>query len=421
MRGFVSPVFALLKQWRRVVRRMRSETGSVMVMVAGGLVILLGIAGLTLDSGRAFLVKSQLSRAVDAGVLAGARVLRAGESTARSQALAVSRANGVDVDDPRTTIDVSFGLTAEGDNTITVTARQPMRTTLMRLLGRHWVDVASTATAVVPPIDLVLVIDQSTSLLDMGAWRPLKEAATELITFFDDDIDQVGVVSFGVRATHRHQLSKDFSFDITRVIDQMNPIHWTNAAEGLRLAHEQITGPAARERAIKVVIFFTDGQPTAARTLVGGEDRIITARDRDPSGRTIGGYYNDPDAIPLDRPIGSNGCRTGNERVFCPEWIEAGPGPHGPVARNLARSKTLSQANRIRAAEVLLYTIGLGNSNASNPYMRADTELLKLISNEHRIVSSDQPGARSYFAPSVAELRQVFRQVAHDLVVRLSQ
>ena len=57
-----------------------------MVIVAGGMVVFLGVAGLALDSGRAFLVRSELSRAVDAGVLAGARALRSGETSARNQA-----------------------------------------------------------------------------------------------------------------------------------------------------------------------------------------------------------------------------------------------------------------------------------------------------------------------------------------------
>ena len=420
MRTHLSPVSRLRQRLRGWAALARGEGGAVMVIVAGGMVILLGMAGLALDTGRAFLVKSELSRAVDAGVLAGARALRAGESTARTQALAVARANGVDIDDPRTGVDVSFGIDASGNHTVTMTARRLMRTALMKLLGQHTVDVASSATAVVPPIDLVLVVDQSTSLRDMGAWRPLQDAVKELVMNFDDDLDQVGLVSFGVRATHRHQLGSGFTQDIREAVDRMNPIYWTNAAEGLRLAYQQITGPAARDQAIKVVIFFTDGQPTAARTPVGGEDRIITARDRDPSGRTIGGYYNDPDRIPLDRPIASHGCRSGSERIFCPTWTEAGPGPHGPVARRLARAQTIARADQLRSADVFVYTIGLGNPNASNPHMRADTGLLELISNEHEIASTQQPRGRSYFAPSVADLRLVFRQVAQDLVVRLS-
>lgn len=411
---------ALNRERDRPSRSLENQRGAVVVMVAGGMVVLLGMAGLVLDSGRAFLVKSQLSRAVDAGVLAGARSIRAGEETARREAIAVARANGVFEGNRGTTIDINFGKNERSENTVTLTARRPMSTVLMRLLGQPVVQIASTATAVVPPIDLVLVVDQSTSLSDMGAWQPLKEAARELVTYFDDELDQVGLVSFGVRATHRHRLSGDFTMDVTRAIDDMNPIYWTNAAEGLRLAREQLTGDAARDRAIKVVIFFTDGQPTAARTLVGGEDRIITARDRDASGRMIGGYYNNPESIPMDRPRSADGCRGGSEQIFCPVWTEAGPAPHGPVARELARSNTLAQAARLRAADVYIYTIALGNPDAGNPLMRPDLELLREVSNEHEVSSSDQPRGRTYFAPSASELRQVFRQAAQDLVVRLS-
>ena len=71
MRTCVSPASSLRRQWRRLVLRARSERGAVMVIVAGAMVILLGMAGLALDSGRAFLVKSELARAVDAGVRPG--------------------------------------------------------------------------------------------------------------------------------------------------------------------------------------------------------------------------------------------------------------------------------------------------------------------------------------------------------------
>ena len=51
---------------RRPWRPLRSDRGAVLLMVAGGMIVLLGMAGLVLDSGRAFLVKAQLSRAVEA-------------------------------------------------------------------------------------------------------------------------------------------------------------------------------------------------------------------------------------------------------------------------------------------------------------------------------------------------------------------
>jgi len=264
MRIDASPASTSRRHWRRLVHRLRSETGAVMMIVAGGMVILLAVAGLALDSGRAFLVRSELSRAVDAGVLAGARTFRTGEAAARRQALAVATANGV-TSAKGTSIDVSFGFTPDGDHTVTMTARRPMRTALMRLLGHQWVDVAASATAVVPPVDLVLVIDQSGSLGSKGAWDDLQEAARSFVDFFSDDLDQMSLVSFATRGGTRLPLQAPFRTAVKNQVDQMRSVGWTNTAEGLELAHDQLVGSAARERAVKVVVFFTDGRPTAFR------------------------------------------------------------------------------------------------------------------------------------------------------------
>lgn len=45
---------------------------------------------------------------------------------------------------------------------------------------------------------------------------------------------------------------------------------------------------------------------------------------------------------------------------------------------------------------------------------------LREISNEGGVTAGGQPRGRAYFAPSAVELRQVFDQVAQDLVVRLA-
>ncbi len=417
MRGYVSPVSALLKQWRRAVRRLLSERGSVMVMVTGGLVILLGVAGLALDSGRAFLVKSQLSRAVDAGVLAGGRALRAGESTARSQALAVARANGVDAGEGATSVQVGFGVNEEGESTVTVTARRPMPTTLMRLLGRDVVDIASTATATVPPVDLVLVLDQSGSLGMFGAWDDLQRAARGFVTHFSETIDQFGLVSFHTRAAVRLPLQSRFRLETQRIIDDMRSLGWTNTAEGLELAHRQITSERARERAVKVVVFFTDGRPTAFRGTIGGQDRILAVAAT--SQNVVRGYFDNPDEISMDRwdRPAADACRN---VVNCKEWTEGGHPPHGRRGREIARQLGLAVADRIRADGVYIYTIALGNPLASSELARPDLDYLSRLANEHGSVNPDQPRGRMYYAPTPEDLDAVFRRVASDLVIRLS-
>ncbi len=417
MRGYVSPVSALLKQWRRVARRLRSERGSVMVMVTGGLVILLGIAGLTLDSGRAFLVKSQLSRAVDAGVLAGARALRAGRLTARNQALAVVRANGVEAGKGATSVHVHFGVNADGENTVTVTARSPMPTTLMRLLGREVVDIASTATAAVPPVDLVLVLDQSGSLRTAAAWDDLQRAARGFVTHFSETMDQFGLVSFHTRAAVRFPLQNHFRLETQRIIQDMRSLGWTNTAEGLELAHQQITSQRARARAVKVVVFFTDGRPTAFRGTIGGEDRILAVAAY--SENVVRGYFDDPDQISMDRwdRPAADACQN---VVNCEEWTEGGPPPHNRRGREIARQLGLEVADRIRADGVYVYTIALGNPLASSELARPDLDYLSRLANEHGSVNPDQPRGRMYFAPTPEDLDAVFNRVASDLVIRLS-
>ncbi len=416
MRPYALPVSAIRRRWRRLVDRARGERGAVIVLVAGGMVVLLGMAGLVLDSGRAFLVRSHLSRAVDAGVLAGARLFRSGESVARDEAIAVALANGVAAGADGTTVSVSFGINEAGEKTVTVTAQRLLPTTLMRLLGLNFVDIGSSATAVVPPVDLVLVLDQSGSLGTHGAWDDLQRAAREFVTHFDDDLDQFALVSFHTRAGVRYPLQSNFTVDTRRIIDEMGSLGWTNTAEGLRLAGQQVRSKSARERAIKVVVFFTDGRPTAFRGPVGGEDRILAVAAT--AKKLVRGYFDDPDKISMDRwdRPAAEACRN---VVNCEEWTEGGQPPHGERGREIARQLGLEAANRLRADGAYVYTIGLGNPLASE-LGRPDLAYLSLLANEHGSVNPNQPQGRMYFAPSPAELDEVFKRVASDLVIRLS-
>jgi hypothetical protein len=48
-------------------------------------------------------------------------------------------------------------------------------------------------------------------------------------------------------------------------------------------------------------------------------------------------------------------------------------------------------------------------------------DFLRRIANENGIVSASQPQGKAYLAPSAAQLDDVFRAVAQDIVVRLTQ
>jgi Flp pilus assembly protein TadG len=416
MSGNVSRPNGPISALRRLARAAADERGAILLLVAGGMVFLLAMTGLALDSGRAYVYRARLSRAVDAAALTGARTIRLGRTVAEQQATAVAKANGIADGVNRVDLEVDFGSTANGEKTVSLTARRPVRTFFMQLVGKRELQVASTATAVAPPLDIVLVIDQSGSLEINGAWDELQAASKDFVGFFEDDFDQMGLVSFSTRAADRFQLGHGFRTEIRQDINNMRSAGWTNTADGLNRAFTQITGPAIRDRAAKVVVFFTDGRPTAFRGLIGGEDRILAAKATKRN--HIAAYFDDPDSVPLDSYPSRDGCV---EVVKCEEWTEGGKPPHGPVARQIARDMGLAAASRIRETGVFVYAIGLGNPEATSELARPDQLYLRQLANEDGLVDPGQPKGRFYFAPTAADLQAVFRAVAADLAVRLSR
>jgi Flp pilus assembly protein TadG len=396
-------------------------------MVAALLVVVLGVAGLAVDLGRGYIAKSRLSRAVDAGVLAAARSLRLGQSVARQQALAMARANGVT---DLGAIDISFGTNGNGESTVSMSASETLPTTLMRLLGIKTMDIGSNATAAIPPVDLVLVLDQSGSLGDAGAWRPLQSAAREFVGNFSDRMDQVGLVSFQIVAANRFMLAHDFTAPIDATINSMNSNGDTNTGEGLRLAYDQLQQSNVRKHSAKVVVFFTDGRPTAFRGLVGPgapsgggnglgpfhtppgakyEDRIM-AVGTTRTGR-MRGYFNNPPGIPINRVANPNGCANA---TVCWGWTEQ-------KIRQKGIDNGSEVANAIRSGGAYIYTIGLGNRHSSDPLLQPDEAYLRALANQDGVTNPNQPKGKEYFAPDATQLHQVFEQVAQDLLVRLSQ
>jgi Mg-chelatase subunit ChlD len=386
-----------------MLKLIQNRRGAIIAMVAISLVAILGIGGLAIDGARAYVTRAQLSRAVDAAALAGAASLRQGQATARERMESLAAANGVDP----ALLNITFGVNAEGENTVLVSANRIMPTTFMRVLGQTQVDVGSVAEATVPPLDLCLVLDQSGSLGMENAWDDLQRAAKDFVDDFDESLDQMGLVSFQTRAAEHVMLSPSFKGPMTAAIDNMTSVGFTNTGEGLRLCKDQFDNGPVRDRSIRVVVFFTDGRPTAFREMLSGEDRIMSIC---MTPCKIYGYYDDPDNLPMDRYPTVSGCRSVS-RCF---------GYREPEARDRSKQFGIEQADAIRSGGTYLYTIGLGNPNASDPLIIPDYNYLKLLANEDGMANPSQPQARSYFAPSAAELQSVFKTVAQDILVRLT-
>ena len=413
---------------RAASRRRRSdERGAAIALVVMTLPVLLGSAGLAIDLGRGYLAQVQLARAVDGGALAAARVLRNGEEAARLEAEAVARANGVATGVRGIDTSLAFGTNDRGENTVTFRATRTLPTVFIRIFGIDQMNLAAEAEAAVPPLDIVMVLDVSGSLEQAGwwVWEALQDASRSFVALFSDQIDQIGLVSFQLSAHHDFQMRHNFRIPITHAINNLSPGGDTNIQQGFVLAREQLQSSWARPSAAKVVVFFTDGRATAVRSQFGGQDRILAVFGTNAPG--MRGYFNNPNGLPPGLVVypGSGGNPPGNwPGGGCRNVNSCTRGGHTITpaqTRSLAESEGLSAASQVRADGTLVYVIGLGNPNAADPSLVPDLPYLRRLANQGGIESASQPQGQMYFAPSGAELVQVFEEVAQDLIVRLAR
>ena len=195
---------------------LREERGSASPLLAFALVTLIGASGLAFDSGRSYLIRSQLSQAVDAAALAGGRSLSlgGGSSDHESQIKKYFRANlpdgfmGTSIPDPKITVSPNGGQ-------IEVVASAFVPTTLMQVMGINSVEVSARAVVSrsLKGLEVALVLDNSGSMSG-DKLSDLKLATKSLldILYGGDDVDvvedlHVSLVPFTARTNLQAQPS----------------------------------------------------------------------------------------------------------------------------------------------------------------------------------------------------------------------
>ena len=143
-----------------LTRKKSRERGSSLLILAGGMVVLIGLMGLAIDLVSLYLGKSEAQRAADAAALAGAQefvlsgftsgvVTQATVQTmATNQAIAVGQKNLVGGSAPSIPGgNVTFDFSHAGDPLITVAVSATMPTYFMRIFGVTTASIGATATA----------------------------------------------------------------------------------------------------------------------------------------------------------------------------------------------------------------------------------------------------------------------------------
>ena len=150
---------------KRQRARHSGERGIALVYMAVLLTTLLLFSGLAVDGGRGYVVKAQLSKAVDGAALGAARNLNSGDP--RAEAVRIFKANfpdgyfGTSSSTDPTADPGFFSLTtdaASGTNIVTVTASAVLPTTFMRLGNYFNMNVTSSGQATPPQSGNVVAV-----------------------------------------------------------------------------------------------------------------------------------------------------------------------------------------------------------------------------------------------------------------------
>jgi hypothetical protein len=124
-------------------RKKKKEKGSIAVLVAASLTVLLGLSAFVTDLGILYVHKTRLQSALDAAVLAGAQDLLQGTTLAQQTAVQYAATNGV----PEITVSFSAN-----NKKITASAQETVPTFFAKIMGIDENTVSASAAAVnVPP------------------------------------------------------------------------------------------------------------------------------------------------------------------------------------------------------------------------------------------------------------------------------
>ena len=225
--------------------------------------------GLAIDGGVAYYIKSRLQTACDAAALGAARSLSRGQdipsqmSSATDTAKRYYHANfptnwmGVTpVNDPAVTWPAAPPATA----IINVQADVDAPTWFIRIFGVQKLHITAVGQATRRNVNLMLLIDRSTSLSDTGSCPALAADAQLFVQSFSNNRDRMGLTTFGTYYNVDFAPAYNFQTSLTTMLGNLQCSGFTNAAAAFSTAYQNLKA-LGDLNALNVIVFFTDGIP----------------------------------------------------------------------------------------------------------------------------------------------------------------
>ncbi len=457
-------------KYRFSVARTDRRRGAALVLSALMCLAIVPMIGLAVDGARAYMMRAQLSRAVDAAVLAGGRSLNVGLDISSQAASATAVAQKYfNANLPSGTwgaTNVTAAVSVAQNNTthfrsVTVTGSADIPLSFMGLFNVSTAHLRLTGTAQRRDVNVILALDNSGSMQRGNAMGPMITDATDFVNMFAAGRDQLGLIQFTGTSYLAFPPSINFksaSPNVTTLISELTSNNGaTNSSQALWMAYQQIVN-LNEPGALNVIVLFTDG---LANTFTADFTHLLTgcSNTTSPVNGVLYAYVDnsgivglsDPTATQLNdtsesRPAPSAGSCTsafpsgsiGNYLTALPTLDTNGNSTNGsgtmpayapvnvsnvdPVDVTNAGLNLLDDAaNRIRSDTTyapLIYVVGLG----SNPGLPPDQVLMARVANDPSSPSwnSNQPAGLFVEAPTISDLHGAFLRVASS-VLRLSQ
>jgi Flp pilus assembly protein TadG len=274
-----------------------ARSGFIFVSMALMIIVLLGVVGLAIDGGIMYNIKAKLSTAVDAAALGAARSLSRGTDLASQRANAEAAA--------RRFFDANFpdGYWASVNRTFTVQVDETVYKTrtvstrgavdapmlFLRILGYDSTRVAAQAVASRRDVNLIILLDRSGSIHSAGADETVRSAARSFVDKFADGRDRIGMVTFS--GPYRVAYSPTLYFrtgspDIISVINAITFDGNTGTAEALWQSY-QLLANIGESGTLNIIVFFTDGRPTAVTAQFPVKTQVDTRYDYQNTGTLV--------------------------------------------------------------------------------------------------------------------------------------
>ncbi len=187
------PVFRgqIMAKAGRFIRQLhRNQSGNVMYLTAGLLMPIFAVIGAGVDLGQAYMAKTRLQQACDAGVLAGRRAMADGTYSDAAQTAANNMFEFNFPDDLYDSTGVNFSSEQRGASEVTATATATVNTMMMRMFGKETIGITVNCTArlEVSNADIMFVLDTTGSMLETNSGDSVNKITalrTEVMNFFD--------------------------------------------------------------------------------------------------------------------------------------------------------------------------------------------------------------------------------------------